>query len=168
MTAAAIRSQSASVGYTRIVVAIGRTLTSLTLVTALAGSPALLSLCLVSCLPTAVDASADVGIADAASAPSPHAHHGGAISDTDASTAPPMAPADHARLDGDCHECCADSASVLDSGLTGERPGIVGALPTGVVSTALGTRLLVVRAPRPVPAALSPPAPVRASRVLRI
>lgn len=144
----------------------GRTLTSLALVTALAGSPALLSACLVACLPAEAGAAVPSVSHDAVSTAA-HAHHGSADASTAVSTLATAGPHETARLDGECHDCCASAADALDAGMAGERPAAV------TVATTHGAAL---RHPsysafspnRRSPPSVPPPAPVRAPLVLRI
>lgn len=162
------RPPAAGLRYTRIVVAFGRTLTSLALVTALAGSPALLSACLVACLPAAAGAATPAASPDAASLAAAHAHHGGAeVPSAAVGTATPGSTED-AGLDGECHDCCASAADALDGGMAGERPAAVAvSLAPGASPDHLAL-VTLTHVRRRLPPLVPPPAPVRASLVLRI
>lgn len=145
-------------------VAIGRALTSLVLVTALAGSSALVSLCLVACMPGMADAAAPAPSPDATAPAALHAHHGAATAMGTAAASTP----ETAQLDGECHDCCADAATALDASQAGERPGAVAATLNPASGPAGPMLLTFAHAARPLPPPVSPPTPVRASLVLRI
>lgn len=163
------RAVAADLRYTRIVVAFGRTLTSLVLVTALAGSPALVSLCLVACLPASTAAAAPAASHEAGAAATAHAHHGnGADVPSTAAPAAVPGPDEHARVDGECHDCCASASNALDTGVAGERPAAVATALTPGSAPAHPALIALTPDRRLQPPSIPPPAPVRASLVLRI
>lgn len=154
------------VRYTRIVVGFRRAVTSLVLTTALAVSPALLSLCLVTCVPNAVAAAAPAERADVAPLSAEHSHHGRA--DASASVAGAAAAHETARVDGECHDCCAGAATALDAGVAGERPSAMASMMSPAAGLAAPSVVMAAPATRRGPLPASPPAPVRAPLVLRI
>lgn len=161
------RSVAVHLRYTRIVVALGRTLTSLVMVTALAGSPALVSACLVACLPATAETAAAPHEAVAAAAA--HAHHGIGADRSNTGAVTAMPDAHHgARIDGECHDCCARAADALDAGVAGERPAALAVALAPGLGAAHPARVALTLDERRVPPLVPPPAPVRASRVLRI
>lgn len=159
------RRQRPGLRYTRIVVPVGRALTSLVLVTALAASPALVSLCLVACVPGSADAAVAASTAEASAAE--HAHHAGAAS-TVATAVSAASAHETARLDGECHDCCVDATTALDASQAGERAGAVAVTLAPTPGPAGPAVLALASATRPLPPLVFPPAPVRASLVLRI
>lgn len=163
------RAVAADLRYTRIVVAFGRTLTSLVLVTALAGSPALVSACLVACLPASTAAAAPAPAAAHEAVAAAHAHHGGGA-DVASSAAAAAVPSSHhdARVDGECHDCCASASNALDTGVAGERPAAVATALTPGSAPAHPALIALTPDRRLQPPSIPPPAPVRASLVLRI
>ena len=171
----------ATCGYTRSVASLPKRLTSLAIMIALSGAPAVLSACMALCLQGVVTAAAHPESQAAghaghrAAAPAvaaARAHHGSPVLDEPAVAAPTTAPSSdssEAHLSTTCTNCCPEGQAVLVAGPNVERTDAkaFSATPTvsPVASFLLTPQSLGVSPPSPP---VPPPSPTRAPLVLRI
>ena len=167
--------------YTRRVASLPKRLTSLAIVIALSGAPAVLSACMALCLQGVVTAASHSGNQAAGDAGHPaatpagaaaHAHHGSPVPAESAATAPTSAsPSDpsEARLSTTCTNCCPEGQAVLVAGTNVERTDAKSVRATTAVSQVASFLLtpLALGASPPSPP-VPPPSPTRAPLVLRI
>ena len=178
---AATRGRLATWAYTRNVASLPKRLTSLAIVIALSGSPAVLSACMALCLPGVVTAASDTDspsaghaahLAVSPASASAHAHHGSPVSNESATTAPTTASShgsSEARLSATCTNCCPEGQAILVAGPGVERSDAKFFSASSTVSQ-MASVLPTLRglgASPPSPP-VPPPSPTRAHVVLRI
>jgi hypothetical protein len=156
-------------------------LTSLAIVIALSGAPAVLSACMALCLQGVVTAASHsesqsaghaAHRAAAPAVPAAHAHHGSPVPDESAAIAPTAASSSdssEARLSTTCTNCCPEGQAVLVAGPNVERTDAKSFSATPAVSQVASFLLTPpgLGASPPSPP-VPPPSPTRASLVLRI
>ena len=178
----ATRGRLATWAYTPNVASLPKRLTSLAIVIALSGSPAVLSACMALCLQ---------GVATAASHPdsqsaghaahlaavvppgaSAHAHHGAPVSNESAATRPATQlshASSEARLSAPCTNCCPEGQATMVAGRGVERIDATSFSATPIASQVASFLVTLpgLGASPPSPP-VPPPSPTRALLVLRI
>jgi hypothetical protein len=163
--------------YTRNVLSWPKRLTSVAMVVALSGSPAVLSSCMALCFEAApiaamahkhdAPAGQTAPAPTAAVMPAGHAHHGAATTPAAADTRSSAPASSTAHLGTTCNSCCPDGVAVL-AGPGAERTNshACGAAPMVPVARFLVTPSVFGAVPPGPP--VSPPAPFKAPLVLRV
>ena len=162
--------------YTRSVLSWPKKLTSVAMVVALSGSPAVLTACMALCFEAAPMAAMahehDAAAGQMAPAPTAavmpgHAHHGAATTPAAADTRSSAPASSTAHLGATCNNCCPDGVAVVAGpGLERTVAHACGAAPMVPVARFLVTTAVFGAAPAGPP--VSPPAPPRAPLVLRV
>ena len=176
----ATRSGLASWAYTRDVASLPKRLTTLAIVIAVSGSPAVLSACMAFCLQGVAHAAshpdsqsaghaADLVAAIPTSA-SAHAHHASPVSNESAATATAVShDLSEARLSAPCTNCCLEAQGTMVAGLGVERVDAKAFSATPVASRMASFLVMLpgLGASPPSPP-VPPPSPNRAPLALRI
>ncbi len=176
----ATRGRLATWAYTRNVASLAKRLTSLAIVIALSGSPAVLSACMALCLQDMATASHTdsqlaghaAHVAAAPAGASAHAHHGSPVSNESTATGPATGSS-HAssegRLGAPCTNCCPEGQAMMVAGLGVERIDAKSFSATTMASrmASFFVTLPGLGASPPSPP-VPPPSPTRALLVLRI
>ena len=178
----ATRGRLVTWAYTWNVASLPKRLTSLAIVIALSGSPAVLSACMALCLQGVATAAshtdgqsaghtAHVAAAVPAGA-STHAHHGSPVSNESAATASATAASSRqsseAPLSATCTNCCPEGPAMLAAGLGVERTDAkaFGAAPA--IQVASFRVSVASHAAAPLRPPVPPPSPTRAPLALRL
>ncbi len=177
----ATRGRSATRAYTRIVASLPKRFTSLAIVIALSGSPAVLSACMALCLQDVATAAAHTDsqsaghaahLAAAPAGASAHAHHGSPVSNESPALATTTAlshDSSDARLSAPCTDCCPEGHAMLVAGRAEERTDAKSFSATATASqiaSFLVTPSGLVASPPSPP--VPPRSPTRARLVLRV
>ena len=178
----AIRGRLATWAYTRNVASLPKRLTSLAIVIALSGSPAVLSACISLCLQGVATAashtdSQSAGHAAHSSAAIPagasaHAHHGSPVSNESAVAGPATASSQdssEAHLSATCTNCCPEGQAMVLAAPGAERIDAKSFSATPIASRMASFLVTLpgLGASPPSPP-VPPPSPTRALLVLRI